>query len=322
METLDRKERQAAQAASFSRFDLAALDDTGAFLDAIGVAEGDSVLDVCCGAGRISIAAVRRGAACAGFDSSAAMVGQAQQNAADLGYADACSFRQLEWSCVLPGQNVVPADVAIACRAEAKTDVEKLSALGIRTAAVQVFADAPTIPALMDVLFSGCKPARKGGRPEGAPEGEPAGGPDRGDKPAGGPGPQGGRPGPAGPGAPGGRPAPGGMPPFAMGRPQGGAPAGGRKPVLYKEIVDKVYAAGYDPNVAIMPERFRKAFATVEEACAWVASLSAKRAEGNEERVALNAAPFIRPAEGGVEFCMATKAAVIWWDVRKAARYF
>ena len=40
-------------------------------------------------------------------------------------------------------------------------------------------------------------------------------------------------------------------------------------------------------------------------------------AEGNERRVAANADPFITTTDDGVEFCIATRAAIIWWDVRK-----
>ena len=38
-------------------------------------------------------------------------------------------------------------------------------------------------------------------------------------------------------------------------------------------------------------------------------------AQGNEARVAANADLFIIGTPDGVEFCMATTAAIIWWDV-------
>ena len=173
----------------------------------------------------------------------------------------------MDWDHVLPGQNLVRADVVMASRCGAIMQVEKLSALAKRTVGVQIFANAPSIPALLDVLFSGC--------------GEPPSRPD----------------GPAGPG-----------------RPRADSPDA--KESIYLKIAQKAFEAGYDPNVRVFPERFRRTFATAEEAVAWVAGLNSDRAADNMERLALNVEPFLFATDsGGVEFCIATKAAIIWWDV-------
>ena len=71
-----------------------------------------------------------------------------------------------------------------------------------------------------------------------------------------------------------------------------------------------------------MPERFRKTFPSREDALEWVCALRPECAAGNEDRLALNVEPFLHEADGGVEFCIATKAAIIWWDVRNSARFF
>jgi hypothetical protein len=258
----------------------------------------------------------------------------AAQNAEAAGVADDCDFKLLDWNCVLPGQNVAQADVVIASRCGAMMDVAKLSALANRTVGVQIFADAPSVPALQGVLFSGCKPAKKDGEGEGkGPQGGP-GGPGMPGGPQGGPGmpammgmpgiggpgmPGGPQGGPGGPGMPGGPQGPGG--PGMPGGPQGPGAPKGRARSAYIDLVNKVYDAGYDPNVVILPERFRRTFATKEEAVAWVCSLKPERAEGNEERVAQNVEPFLTEVEGGVEFCIATTAAIISWDVRSQATY-
>lgn len=268
------------QADMYSRFAFCELDDTRTYLDAVGVAEGDSVLDVCCGPGRVSVLAAERGASVVGIDSAEKMLERARENASAMGMGERCEFRLLDWDHVLPGQNLQPADVVIASRCRAMMDVEKLSALARRTVGVQIFANAPSIPALLGVLFSGC------GEDEA---------PARGERPAGG---MPGGPGPMGPGGPGQRPD---------------GPSAKR--AIYLKIAQKAFEAGYDPNIRIFPERFRKAFANSEEAVAWVAALKPERAEGNMERLALNVAPFLTEVEGGVEFCIATKAAIIWWDV-------
>ena len=87
------------------------------------------------------------------------------------------------------------------------------------------------------------------------------------------------------------------------------------KKAIYLTIAEKVFNAGYDPNIRIFPERFRKTFATEQEALEWVCSLRKDRAEGDEDRVAVNIKPLLTPVEGGVEFCIATKASIIWWNV-------
>lgn len=302
----------------YNQFAFCELDDTRAYLDAIGVGEGDTLLDVCCGPGRVSVLAAERGAKVTGIDSAERMLAHAKENAQVRGVEDKCTFQLQDWNSVLVGQNVKLHDVVIACRCGAMMDIEKLSALAKRTAAVQIFADAPSIPRLQGILFDGCGDADE---PHGAPEGERADRPHRGGRPEeapGGPGFGGSMgPGPRGPMGPGG---PGfGGPRGPMG-PGGPSPKPGRKPSGYKKVIDAVYDAGFDPNVRIMPERFRKTFATREEAVAWVCSLSPERAEGFEDRVAANAAPFLtETASGEVEFLIATSAAIIWWDVRGKA---
>lgn len=289
----------------YNEFALCELDDTRTYLDAVGVQAGDTFLDVCCGPGRASVLAAERGARVTGIDSAERMLDYARRNAAERGLGNA-EFFLLDWDDVLPGQNLARHDVVFAARCGAMMDIEKLTALAKRTAAVQIFANAPSIPALKGVLFSGC-----GEEPQG-PHAHP------------------GRPGalgaPAGPGGPAGMPPAPGMPggPAGPGGPMGPGPkppAGMRAPSAYKQVIDRVYAAGFDPNVRILPERFRKRFATSDEAVAWVCGLDPERAAGFEQRVAANARPFIRAVDGGVEFCIATAAAIIWWDVRGAAAF-
>ena len=314
----------------YNMFAFCELDDTEAYLDAVGVTGDKSVLDVCCGPGRISVLAAKRGCVVTGVDNADRMLAFAAENAADEGVGERCDFKLLDWRHVMPGQNVQKHDVVIASRCPAMMDIDKLSALANETVAVQIFADAPSIPQLQEVLFSGCG---KGDRP--GPGGPGAGGP--GMPPAGGPGgpgmpggPQGGpgRP-PMGPGGPQGGPGRPPMPPMGPGGPgmPGGPQAGpggpggksGRGGSAYKAVIDKVYEAGYDPNVRIMPERFRKTFASAEDACKWVCGLAPERAEGHEDRVAANIAPLLHEVDGGVELIIATAAAIIWWDVRGAA---
>ena len=226
-----------------------------------------------------------------GIDSAQKMLDAARANAADR-QLDNVEFKLLDWNCVMPGQNLKKHDVVISSRNPSMFDVEKLTSLANRMVALQIFADAPSIPALIGVLFSGCGDDFLKGPfdPRSQHRGEPAG---LAPGPHGGPGDQA----------------------------SNGTPTNARADSAYIKLVRRVYDAGYDPNVRILPERFRKSFRTREAALEFVCSIKPDLAEGHEERVALNAAPFITQIEDGFEFCIATSAALIWWDVRGCAAF-
>lgn len=250
------------QADFYNKFVFCELEDTKTYLDTVGILPDDTVLDVCCGPGRISVVAAQRARQVTAFDAAEKMLAAAQSHIKDRGL-DNVELRLLDWNHVLPGQNVSKHDVVIASRNPAMFEVEKLSALANKKVVLQIFADAPSIPSLVDVLYAGC--GEEPGRVRC----------------------------PSGPGGSGG---------------SGGKPG-------FMGLVNRAYDAGYLPNVRIMPERFRKTFATREEAVAWVCSIKPERAAGFEERVALNVEPFLSETAGGVEFCIATRAAIIWWEV-------
>lgn len=297
---------------TYNQFAFSELDDSRSYIESIGVQKGDTVLDVCCGPGRLSVLAAQAGARVTGIDSATKMLVHAQENAEAFGVAEACDFRLMDWEHVMPGQNLERHDVVIASRCGAMMDVAKLSTLAKRTAAVQIFANAPSLPALWDVLFSGCE-ALEGPEESHAPKsaGLQPGIPPMLPMPGGLDMPPAGPMGPGKPGYPMGPVAPKGF----------GGPSAGRAPSAYKKIIDKVYEQGFDPNVRILPERFRKTFVTTEDAVAWVAALKPERAAGNEERLAHNVAPFLQPCDEGVEFLIATSAAIIWWDTRWPAAW-
>lgn len=266
------------EADTYDSFVMCELEDTARYLDLVGIGPQDTVLDVCCGPGRITMLAAERAARVTGIDLSERMLEHARANVAARGLTNV-TLQRVDWNCVLPGQNVKAHDVVIASRNLAMFDVEKLSALARRTVMLQLFADAPSIPALQGVLFSGCE--APGARSMPTP------GTDDRDRPAAGP----------------------------QQRPHGADLLRGRASCAYFDLLVKVYNAGYEPNVRILPERFRKVFATREQAVSWVCALRPALAAGNEERIAANTAPFLTPVDNGWEFCIATRAAIIWWDV-------
>lgn len=70
--------------AEIARYEGAASDD---LLDRLGVRTGDRVLDVACGAGKVALAATRRGAVATGLDFAPNLLAQARERAAAEGVA-------------------------------------------------------------------------------------------------------------------------------------------------------------------------------------------------------------------------------------------
>lgn len=255
-------------ASAFDAFTMLELEDTARYLDVVGLRDDDTLLDVCCGSGRVALMAARRCRSALGIDSSEAMIGLARSHADEMGIGNA-RFELVDWDHVLPGQNLERRDVVFASRCNAMVEVEKLSMLARRTVVAQFFADAPPIPRLQEVLLSGCGDASRPVRPP------------RGD-----------------------------------GR-MCVSQATSTVPITFTDLVGIVHERGYLPNLRVLPERFRAAFASVDDAVAFACSLDPKRAAGNEHRVRRNIEPFLSESDRGIEFCMATRAALVWWDVHR-----
>ena len=277
----------------YSSFSFCELEDTRTYLSMLQIKPGETFLDVCCGPGRASVVAAEMGAIVTGVDSAEKMLEHAKVNAEAHGVAGKCNFRLQDWDHVLPGQNLQKHDVVFASRCGAIMQVEKLSKLANRVVGVQIFANAPAIPNLLGVLFSGCGDGGFGG-PGGPARASALEGRSAGSEGPGGPGND-----PAGQGGPGG--------------PRADGPEA--KKAIYLTIAEKVFEAGYEPNVRCFPERFRKTFVDEAAAIEWVATLKYDFDESYLDHLRLNVAPFLTPVEGGVEFCIATRAAIIWWEV-------
>lgn len=255
-------------ATAFDAFTMLELEDTALYLDIVGLRQDDTLLDVCCGSGRVALMAAQRCRHALGIDSSEVMVDLACGHARRMGLANA-EFRLMDWDHVLPSQNVERCDVVFASRCNAMVEVEKLSKLARRIVVAQFFADAPPIPRLQEVLLSGCGEPRMPARA-----------------------------------------------PRVDGR-MCVSSATSTVSTTFTDLVGIVHDLGYLPNLRVMPERFRAMFESIDEAVAFACSLSPERTSGNEGRVRQNLLPFLSESERGVEFCMATRAALVWWDVRR-----
>lgn len=128
-------------------------------LDCIPIAPEDTVLDVCCGPGRTAVPAAKRARLVTGIDSSKKMLEYCVRHAEEQGIHN-LETRLMDWNEVIPGENLEQHDVAIACRCTAITEIEKLSACARKYAAIVIWANAPSIPEILNHLFEGAVEGR------------------------------------------------------------------------------------------------------------------------------------------------------------------
>lgn len=123
-------------------------------LDCIPIEKGDTVLDVCCGPGRIAVPAAKRARSVTGIDSSRKMLEYCRIHAQQEGIAN-LEIKYMDWNEAEPGRNLDVHDIVIACRCTAMGEIEKLSAFARKYAAVVCWANAPSIPEILGDLFEG-----------------------------------------------------------------------------------------------------------------------------------------------------------------------
>jgi SAM-dependent methyltransferase len=125
----------------------------------------DTVLDVGCGPGRITVPMARRAASVTAMDSSEKMLDECRANCARAG-VDNVRTVQTDWHDVVSGENLERHDIVVCSRTAGLDDVEKLSSFARKRVAMIVWANAPSIPPILDRLFAGAQEARLG-RPGG-----------------------------------------------------------------------------------------------------------------------------------------------------------
>lgn len=123
-------------------------------LDCIPIEKEDTILDVCCGPGRTAIPAAKRAKSVTGIDSSKKMLEYCRSHAQQEGIHN-LEILHMDWNQAVPGENLKPHDIVIACRCMAMGDIEKLSACAQKYAAIVCWANAPSIPEILGHLFEG-----------------------------------------------------------------------------------------------------------------------------------------------------------------------
>ena len=127
---------------------------TFAQLDAFDTSPEDTVLDVGCGPGRISVLMAQRAKSVTAIDSSEKMLNFCRENAEKAGVRN-LTARLLDWNNAVLGENLERHDIVIASRSEGMRDIEKLTSFARKYAVMIAWANAPCIPDILGDLFYG-----------------------------------------------------------------------------------------------------------------------------------------------------------------------
>lgn len=133
-------------------------------INAIPVLPTDTVLDVGCGPGRITVPMGLRAKSVTSIDSSEKMLEFCKKNAANAGLTNVTT-KFMDFRDVIPGQNLEKHDIALSSRSVGLGDIEKLSQCANRIAALIIWANAPSIPELLGKVFHGTTDSNRPPRP-------------------------------------------------------------------------------------------------------------------------------------------------------------
>ncbi len=96
-------------------------------VDALKLSAEDTVLDACCGTGRLTIPMAKRAKQVTGLDSGADMLERCRQNAQKEGLTNVSIIQVSNWHRVTPGVDFPKHDIVVACISPAQADIVKLS---------------------------------------------------------------------------------------------------------------------------------------------------------------------------------------------------
>lgn len=129
----------------------------------------DTVLDIGCGPGRITAPMARRGASVTALDNSEGMLAECRANCDAAGVANVTTL-PLSWHDAVAGENVPLHDIVVCSRTAALGDLERVTTFARKRVAMIVWANAPSIPPLLDRLFAGAQKGPRGGWRWGGPD--------------------------------------------------------------------------------------------------------------------------------------------------------
>ncbi|MDL2224809.1 methyltransferase domain-containing protein [Eubacteriales bacterium OttesenSCG-928-M02] len=114
----------------------------------------DTVLDIGCGPGRITVPMAQRAKSVTSIDTSEYMMNHCRANVAAAGL-DNVTVRHLDWMEAEVGKNLEKHDIVIACRSVGLTDIEKLASFSNKYCVLIAWANSDCIPDILWDLFQG-----------------------------------------------------------------------------------------------------------------------------------------------------------------------
>ena len=129
-------------------------------LNAFTTTKNDTILDIGCGPGRISVPMAQRARSVTSLDSSEKMLAHCKRNALEAGVTNINTLL-LDWKDAELGKNIEQHDIVIASRSPGATDLKKLSSFAKKWVVTIAWANGPNIPMIVGDLFTGVPEARK-----------------------------------------------------------------------------------------------------------------------------------------------------------------
>ena len=123
-------------------------------VDCFDTAPEDTVLDIGCGPGRISCIMAERARSVTSLDFFPIMLEYCRKNADSRGLTNVHTMH-MDWKDARPGDNLQQHDIVIASRSVGMFDIRKLNAFAKKYAVLIAWANAPSIPPILDELFKG-----------------------------------------------------------------------------------------------------------------------------------------------------------------------
>lgn len=129
-------------------------------INAFDTTKNDTVLDIGCGPGRISVLIAQRAKSVTALDSSQKMLNHCLRNAREAGITNLTPCL-LDWKDAVLGKNVEQHDIVIASRSVGGQDIKKASSFARKYVVFIGWANAPNIPMLVGSIFENVEGARK-----------------------------------------------------------------------------------------------------------------------------------------------------------------
>lgn len=117
----------------------------------------DTVLDIGCGPGRIACIMAERAKSVTALDAFPAMLQSCEDNAKTQGLTNIFPVL-LDWQEAELGKNLERHDIVIASRSVGMGDIRKLNMFANKYAVLICWANAPSIPVILNELFAGTQP--------------------------------------------------------------------------------------------------------------------------------------------------------------------